>query len=189
VSDYSGAAPGRPLRRPVVWALFAIAAVAALGAGTYFGGRYLHGDENDPGRNAALLMQLSLPDVNGTPQSLDQWRGKVLIVNFWATWCVPCREEMPEFVRTQQEFGDKGLQFVGVAVDEQGKVARFADEIALNYPALIGGYGAMELSKTLGNRLMALPFTVIVGRDGNIAFTQLGPIKKEQLLQIVTKLL
>lgn len=189
MSNYSDASLGHPIRRPVVWALFAIAVVAALGAGTYFGGRYLHGDDNAAGRNAALLMQLSLPDVNGTQQSLDQWRGKVLIVNFWATWCVPCREEMPEFVRTQDAYGAKGLQFVGIAVDDQDKVARFVKEIALNYPALIGGFGAMELSKTFGNRLMALPFTIVVARDGSIAHTQLGPMKSEQLQQIITKML
>jgi thiol-disulfide isomerase/thioredoxin len=93
----------------------------------------------------------------------------VLVVNFWATWCAPCREEMPEFIRAQGEWGGRGLQFVGIAVDQADKVRQFAGEIGLNYPALIGGYGAMELSKSLGNQLMALPFTVIIGRDGTVA--------------------
>lgn len=93
------------------------------------------------------------------------------------------------FVRLQRDRGAKGLQFVGIAVDQVDKVRQFADEIGLNYPALIGGYGAMELSKTLGNSLMALPFTVVVDREGRIAHTQLGPLKEAQLNAIADQLL
>ena len=93
------------------------------------------------------------------------------------------------FVRLQRDRGAKGLQFVGIAVDQVDKVRQFADEIGLNYPALIGGYGAMELSKTLGNSLMALPFTVVVDREGRIAHTQLGPLKEAQLDAIADQLL
>ena len=132
---------------------------------------------------------VTLPDIEGREQALGQWRGKVVVVNFWATWCAPCREEMPEFVRAQTELGGKGLQFVGIAVDQADKVQQFAKEIGLNYPTLIGGYGAMELSKTLGNRLMALPFTVVVDRQGAVAHTQLGPLKRGQLRAIVGQLL
>ena len=122
----------------------ATAAVLALGAGLYFGA--LRRDAGSgAGASAATLLALTLPDVAGKEEPLGQWRGKLLIVNFWATWCEPCREEMPEFVRVQREFGSKGLQFVGIAVDETDKVRRFAGEIGLNYPALIGGFGAMEL--------------------------------------------
>jgi len=113
----------------------------------------------------------------------------VLVVNFWATWCAPCREEMPEFVRAQSEYGARGLQFVGIAVDQADKVEQFSKEFGLNYPSLIGGYGAVELSKTLGNRLAALPFTIVVDRQGRIAHTQLGPLKPDKLRAIVDKLL
>ena len=165
-----------------------IAGVLALGGGLYFGaGRLGMTAEERP--SAATLLALTLPDPAGKQESLVQWKGKLLIVNFWATWCSPCREEMPEFVRAQKEFGGKGLQFVGIAVDEADKVRQFAADIGLNYPALIGGYGAMELSRTLGNRVMALPFTVIVARDGSIAHTQLGPLKDEQLRAMIAKLI
>ena len=122
-------------------------------------------------------------------QAIGQWKGKVLVVNFWATWCAPCREEMPEFVKAQRELGEKGLQFVGIAIDQPDKVQEFAAEIGLNYPTLIGGYGAIELSKTLGNRLGALPFTIIVDRSGRVAHTQLGPLRDETLRSIVGHLL
>jgi len=179
-----------PMSRRVALAVMVVAALAALGAGLYAGRSDRQpGDGAQSGQAAATLFGLILPDVAGKETPLAQWRGKLLVVNFWATWCAPCREEMPEFVRLQTELGAKGLQFVGIAVDDADKVGQFATEIGLNYPALIGGYGAMELSKTLGNRLMALPFTVIVNRDGTIAHTQLGPLKGDKLRSIADKLL
>ena len=163
--------------------------IVALAAGIYAGLSNRPRDTSLVGQSAATLLQLTLPDVDGKQETLSQWTAKVLIVNFWATWCAPCREEMPEFVGLQKEYGDKGLQFVGIAVDEGPKVRQFSEELKLNYPALIGGYGAMELSRTLGNSVMALPFTVIVGRDGKIAHTQLGPLRSAQLRDIIVKLI
>jgi thiol-disulfide isomerase/thioredoxin len=139
--------------------------------------------------DASALLALSLPDTQGTVQPLRQWRGKVLVVNFWATWCEPCREEMPEFVHVQRELGPRGVQFVGIAVDNPDKVARFAKELELNYPALIGGYDAIDLSKPLGNDLLALPFTVVISRGGRVALTQVGPVKPTQLRSILAKLI
>jgi thiol-disulfide isomerase/thioredoxin len=164
------------------WVLGVVAAFA-LAAGAYFGLR------QEAPADAATLLALSLPDAAGKEQSIGQWRGKVVVVNFWATWCEPCRKEMPEFMRAQTEFGPRGLQFVGIAVDQADKVDRFAKDLGLNYPTLIGGYGAVELSKTLGNRIAALPFTIIVDRQGRVAHTQLGPLKPDQLRSIVSKLL
>lgn len=178
-----------PTRR-LIRVLAAGAAAIALAAGVYFGRSTfgLDGPEGG-GRDAATLLGVTLPDTAGTEQALAQWRGKVLVVNFWATWCAPCREEMPEFVRAQADLGGRGLQFVGIAIDSPDKVRPFVEEIGLNYPSLIGGYGAMELSKTLGNRLMALPFTVVVDRRGAIVHTQLGPLRDAQLRAIVGQLL
>lgn len=158
------------------------AAVVALLFGAWVARSLLEGGAN---RDASSLLGVALPDLDGVQQPLAQWKGKLLVVNFWATWCAPCRDEMPMFVAAQKQHGPRGLQFVGVAVDEVPKVKQFASEIALNYPALIGGYGALELSRTLGNSLMALPFTIVVGRDGQVVHTQLGPLKREQLDAIV----
>jgi len=176
-------------RRNAVIAL-ALAGGLALGAGVYFGqsDRWA-GSVADAGQSAATLLALTLPDPAGKPESLGQWQGKVLVVNFWATWCAPCREEMPEFVRAQDEFGGKGLQFVGIAIDEADKVRQFGEAIGVNYPLLVGGYGAMELSRSFGNRVMALPFTIIVGRDGNIAHVQLGPLPDTKLRLFLGKLI
>ncbi len=169
------------------WILVAVIAAGALAAGLYVG-RQGATSAPDPAA-ATALAGLALPDPQGNEQRLDQWRGKVVVVNFWATWCAPCREEMPEFMKAQTEHGPKGLQFVGIAVDQADKVSQFASEIGLNYPTLVGGFGAMELSKTLGNSLMALPFTVVLDRKGAIAHTQLGILKPEKLESIVRQLL
>jgi len=169
------------------WLAVAVVGIVALAAGAYVARGTL--EPSPVGHDAAALLGVSLPDLDGREQRLDQWRGKVLVVNFWATWCAPCREEMPQFVKTQTALGAQGLQFVGIAVDQGDKIKQFATEIGLNYPTLVGGMGAMQLSKTLGNDLMALPFTVIVGRDGRIVHTQLGPLKQAQLDSIVAKLL
>jgi peroxiredoxin len=168
------------------WSIITIAGAAALIAGAFVARIAV---SPNTGSDAATLLSISLPDSDGHEQRLDQWRGKVLVVNFWATWCAPCREEMREFVAKQKVSGGKGLQFVGIAVDQADKVQQFAKEIDLNYPALIGGMGALQLSQTLGNDLMALPFTVIVSRDGEVVYTQLGPIKQAKLDSIVDKLL
>lgn len=174
-------------RRVLTWGAIAIAAIAAAAIGVYFGQRALTANARDA--DGGALLAISLPDPAGKEEPLAQWRGKVLIVNFWATWCAPCREEMPTFVRVQREQGAKGLQFVGIAVDQPDKVREFAEEIGLNYPALIGGYGAMELSKTLGNSVMALPFTVILDRTGRVVHTQLGVLREDKLHSIVGDLL
>ena len=170
----------RTLRTNVALVIIAVVALAA-GVGLALWDR--------APQRADTLFALALPDLDGATQQLGQWRGKVVVVNFWATWCEPCREEMPEFVLAQQEYGPKGLQFVGIAVDQTDRAAAFARELKVNYPVLIGGYDAIDLSKSLGNRLVALPFTVVIDRQGNVALVQLGPLKKDQLRSIIAKLI
>ncbi len=176
-------------RSILAWLAVALVGVLAAGAGLYFGERRAGNVGSVHGSDAVTLFGVALPDLAGREQSIGQWKGKVLVVNFWATWCVPCREEMPEFVKMQKEQGDRGLQFVGIAVDDPAKVKAFAAELGLNYPALIGGYGAIELSKSLGNRLGALPYTLIVDRAGRVSHAQLGPIKPADLRSIIAQLI
>ncbi len=176
-------------RRRGVWFVLALAGLVAVGAGALW--RQLAGDTfsaSEP-RDGGTLLALALPDPEGRQEALGQWKGKVLIVNFWATWCEPCKEEMPRFMKLQDQYGAKGLQFVGIAIDQADKVRQFAKDIELNYPTLVGGYGAIELSKTLGNRLGALPFTVVLDRAGRVVHTQLGPLKDAQLQSMITQLI
>jgi thiol-disulfide isomerase/thioredoxin len=172
------------MKRTATRVILGVFGAAALLVGAYVGLR-----QHESPADASALLALSLPDAAGKEQSIGQWRGKGVVVNFWATWCAPCREEMPEFVRAQTEYGDKGLQFVGIAVDQADKAAQFAKDLGLNYPTLIGGYGAVELSKTLGNQLAALPFTIVIDRQGHVVHTQLGVLKPDKLRSIIVKII
>jgi thiol-disulfide isomerase/thioredoxin len=120
---------------------------------------------------------------------VEQWRGKVIVVNFWATWCAPCREEIPMFVKLQEKYGSRGLQFVGIAIDQPAKVRPFASEFGMNFPVLIGGAEAIELTRTLGNKASVLPYTVILTRDGRIAATEMGAVKEERFESFLASLL
>lgn len=129
----------------------------------------------------ARLLALTLPDLEGKPQSLTQWKGKVLVANFWATWCPPCKEEMPEFSRINSEYASNGVQFVGISIDSAEKVAAFQKEFPVSYPLLIGNLETLQLSSDLGNRAKALPFTVILRADGSIQQVKLGKFATSDL--------
>ena len=110
----------------------------------------------------------SFVDVEGKPQPLAQWKGKLVVLNFWATWCPPCLKEIPAFVDLQQRLGPRGLQFVGIALDEVAAVQPFLKEHAINYPVLLGDQDVARFMTMLGNQIGALPFTVVVGHAGKV---------------------
>ena len=130
---------------------------------------------------AAELSQLRLPDLSGKDQSLAQWRNNILIVNFWATWCEPCREEIPALLRVQTAYGSKSVQIVGIAVDSADKVRKFAHEYRIGYPLLIGGMGVIDLTRKLGNPGGGLPYTVVINSAGKVVMKHLGRISEAQL--------
>ena len=144
--------------------------------------------EAQPGHGDSMI-EVTLPDLDGTPQALAQWRGKVVVVNFWATWCAPCREEIPLLVKLQTKYREGGLQLVGIAIDQPDKVRPYAKEMGMNFPILIGGVDAIDLTKTLGNRVGVLPFTVVVGRDGTVASREVGILKEARIEAILAPLL
>ncbi len=135
------------------------------------------------------LPDITLPDLKETQRKLSEWQDKILIVNFWATWCSPCRKEIPEFIKLQTEFGKKGLQFVGIAVEEPEPVKEYSDSVGINYPTLIGQVTGINLSIPLGNMISTVPFTVIFDQQGNIIHRQLGELSREKILEIVVPLL
>lgn len=135
------------------------------------------------------LPNFSFPDLSGKQRNISEWRGKILVVNFWATWCPPCREEIPELIAMQRQYADQGLQIVGIAIEDQDTVSAFAQKNQFNYPILVAGDGGMALSQQLGNFVGAIPFTVVADAGGQIVYRRPGQMTKERLLEIIEPLL
>ena len=136
------------------------------------------------------LMNLRLATSDGQWQKLSDWRGKILVVNYWATWCPPCREEMPAFSRLQDKYKTNGVQFVGIAIDSVDKVREFNKAEKITYPLLIGTMDTMQGSAALGNAAQALPFTAIIDRTGKLDSVKLGQFSETDLdarLRVLSK--
>ena len=130
--------------------------------------------------SAHSVISFTLPDLEGEQQSLEQWQGQVVMVNFWAPWCPPCREEVPAFIELQEKYADKGFTIVGITVDTHENAQTFADTMGINYPVLIAEEEGIELAKKYGNKVGALPFTALLDRSGNIVFTHRNELTLEQ---------
>jgi thiol-disulfide isomerase/thioredoxin len=130
---------------------------------------------------ATNLYAQSLNDLAGKPQALAQWKGKPLLVNFWATWCGPCVQEMPELSAMANEEGGKRFNVVGVGIDSPTAMSEFAAKHNIKYPLLVGGMGGTDLSRAFGNTNGGLPFTVLLGADGQVRKTYLGKLKFDAL--------
>jgi thiol-disulfide isomerase/thioredoxin len=164
------------------------AAVAGAAAALYFkAGR--PGAVAIPETALAALRATGYPDVNNVAQPWTQWDGKVIVLNFWATWCPPCREEMPMFSRMQRELGGRGVQFVGVGIDSPSAIKEFALRMPMSYPLLIGGSASLDLVRALGNANGALPYTIVFDRSGRPVMSRLGLIDETSLARVVLPLL
>lgn len=172
------------------WALVATIAVASAALGFYLG-HVLEGRVRSA-NSAAVPVEVAipdwrpdftLPDTAGQMRSVQEWDGKVLVVNFWATWCPPCREEIPEFVALQQKYAVRGLQFIGIAIDEPEAVLPFMKAVGVNYPVLLGQLSGIDLSRKYGNRWGALPFTAVIDREGQIISVKGGSVSGREMEQ------
>jgi len=162
-----------------------IAAVLALGAGILARGLLSPAEQISP----MTLPDFNLPDVQGNQHNISEWHGKILIINFWATWCSPCRKEIPEFMALQEQYAAYGLQFIGIAIDDQEPVEEYLATTKINYPILIGGVTGIALAHQLGNVVDAVPFTLIVNQQGQIIHRQPGEFSRKKIMEIITPLL
>jgi thiol-disulfide isomerase/thioredoxin len=164
-------------RRLALGAAAAGALAAALGAG-------INRWRTEPGPadgGSAVLFAATFPDVDGRPQPLAQWRGRTLLVNFWATWCPPCVEEMPDLQQIRDSYAGKGVEVLGIGIDNAARIAEFRGRYRISLPLLVAGAGGSELNRALGNASGALPFTVLVDGEGRIRERHLGQVRPEQL--------
>lgn len=159
---------------------YAAIAILFAATGIYFGVERLAPVTPENTAVANLFAQ-SMSNAQGQPQALSQWKGKNLVVNFWATWCAPCVQEMPELSALQTEVADKNIQILGIGIDSTSNIAEFSGKYKINYPLYTAGMSGTELSRQFGNQAGGLPFTVVVGSDGQIKKTYLGRLKLAEL--------
>ncbi len=148
-------------------------------------------DSTDQIRSPELthLPAFQYPDLDGRQRLSTEWREQVLVLNFWATWCPPCRKETPMFVDLQTQYQADQVQFVGIAVDDPEQVRAFADTYSINYPVLLGDLTAMTLARELGNRFEALPYTLVAAPGGSIVFRQQGEVHRATLEPVLQQIL
>ena len=176
------------MKTSIKLSLLAIATVTLIAAGMYMisTGNTSKGSDKSA---AEAIFAASFHDLQGKPQALSQWRGKILVVNFWATWCPPCIAEIPEFIQAQKQYGEQGVQFIGIAIDKKDKVQTFAQDTGMNYPVLLSELDGMDLARQLGNADSGLPFSVIIDRNGKVVSTKLGKLSREKLEYLIKSLL
>jgi thiol-disulfide isomerase/thioredoxin len=163
------------------WVFAAVGLLAALAGTALWLGTKAQAPRAGAEAAPAAIFAARFADTQGRAQSLGQFEGKVLVVNFWATWCAPCREEMPAFRRLQSRWAARGVQFVGLANEEPRRVERFGKDLEINYPLWVGGDEVGELSRRLGNRLGVLPHTVILDARGRVLESKVGPYLEAEM--------
>lgn len=135
------------------------------------------------------LESFSLPDMSGTLTPISNWQGKILIINFWATWCPPCLKEIPDFIELQAEYASKNVQFIGIAIDDVQFVEDYISFIDINYPILIAKTEGEQLARKLGNVMNAIPFTIIINQQSQVIFRHPGELSKQRIRELLEPLL
>jgi thiol-disulfide isomerase/thioredoxin len=173
----------------------AVVALAAAGGGL-MANHWVNRDSDvayaaQPDTHQGAVQQLwaaPVTTVDGKPQSLSLLKGHPVVVNFWASWCGPCVEEMPALSQIQREYAKKGIQFVGLGVDSEKNIQTFLQKVKVAYPIYVTGFGGADLARAFGNNAGGLPFTVVIDAKGNIRSTKLGQIDPAALKQTLDAL-
>jgi thiol-disulfide isomerase/thioredoxin len=135
--------------------------------------------------SGSSIVDFTLADLDGNERQISEWAGKARLINFWATWCAPCRREIPLLKKTQSEQAQNNLQIIGVAVDFVEPVIAYAADADFNYPVLVGQEDAMAAAEATGIDFIGMPFTLIVAPDGQLIATHMGEILEDQMALII----
>lgn len=160
--------------------LFIVAMILA-GAGGYALQSYLNQNQIPYQNNPAIGLkrpEFAAADLEGKLRNIKEWDGKLIFLNFWATWCPPCLKEIPDFIELQEDYGDQGFQIIGIAIDDEMSVREYVKEVGMNYPTMVVEAEGVGLAKRFGNGAGVLPYTVIINRDGEISNTITGELSK-----------
>lgn len=170
--------------------LFFIALIVSVVAATLvlLKGQFSNAD-TDSKLSSSPLYAANLPDISGKMQNFGEYQKKIIIVNFWATWCPPCKEEMPELIALQQSYKDKNVIVLGIAIDDPAMVAEYLKTSPVNYPVFADESKGSLLGEQLGNDKGVLPYTVIINADGKVVNTHFGRINKTILEAAINPLL
>jgi thiol-disulfide isomerase/thioredoxin len=160
--------------------------------GGFYAGSYVwierakeQSEARQPTEFVNTLPEFSLADLWNEPRSISEWSGQPLIINFWATWCAPCRREMPLLETLHQERRDDALTVIGIAIDRLDAVTAFITESGITYPILSGEQDAMEVAEQFGTAFVALPFTVFTAPDGQVLLLHSGELHAGRLREIL----
>jgi thiol-disulfide isomerase/thioredoxin len=147
-------------------------------------------DTREPADTPAVLdgrrPDFVLPDLEGRPRDISEWDGQLLVLNFWATWCGPCVHEIPMLNELQQTHAGRGLQVIGIAIDDPDKVKHFQTEVPMAYPTLLGQMAAIEVARRYGNASGGLPYTVVVDPAGTVVATHAGALTRPEAEALVS---
>ncbi|HEY8068508.1 MAG TPA: TlpA disulfide reductase family protein [Burkholderiales bacterium] len=135
-----------------------------------------------------VLRRATLVDLAGKPRRLSEWQGRILVCNFWATWCAPCREEIPMLVSEREKYKESGIEIVGIAIDNAAKVGEFTASLKITYPILLAEADGLDLMRKLGNGSGGLPYTVVADRRGAVVHRKLGALREAELDEILRPL-
>ncbi len=162
--------------------LLSLAALLLLSACTEQAQQTTAADDIDTAQAVPVKTRggFTLPDLAQQPRRLDEWKGQVVLLNFWAPWCPPCRNEIPAFIDLQKKYADKGFTVVGITIDTRDNTQAFADTVGLNYPVLIAEEHGITIAGDYGNHTGTLPYSVLLDREGRIVLTHHNTLSLEQ---------
>lgn len=171
------------MRKPLFIAVLVLAAVAGAASAWWLN------REASPGTELVARPAFSLPDLDNRVRKIAEWDGKVVLLNFWAPWCPPCRHEIPAFVDLAKKYGNEGLAVIGVTIDTEKNAQNFVDAYGVDYPILVGGDAGAAIAKAYGNNVGALPYTVVIDRQGHIRYKQAGELTFNAAEKVIKPLL